>query len=469
MKRASELKPHSNIQRQREKLIRGNLMADIADTRQPYQLSDLETLPVELIQQIFFFSLEVNLPRASPHISDFLSDPSIYSALISFAYFDDDGESPVETQLFLPARYLQVSLEDKIRLQQGVMSCRWYTLDLLKSCMRTLSQLQMAQAWHRESKDEAELNIPEHPKELRIPQSSSPSALSIARLPPSIANTEELENHFMAKLPPPANGDPLSTSDNLLAIDQNPRQSPGIGPTGHEGYLPRIIEWESTVDKNKQLHKTGSHQVSILAARAFSDYVLLGKPSWTDSKLELLMLLRQGAWMVSPRELHFSADALYEGMASAIKTQNSKALLVLLEFHHGSMQNWSHEEKLKTLNNAAKRYLTIPFVSPIPLSLFHLACAQPYPASSQLLSLLIREGIDSIPAEDVVLTTWAVRRRADGIARFLLQHMEGSHDYGLPRDLLLFNGGALTRRHTGYPFPGTSFRSQIGYFEETRV
>ena len=96
MKRASELKLPSRIQRQQEMLLRQKLTAEMADTRQPYELSPLEALPVELIQQIFFHALEVNMPRASSHIASVLSDPSIYSALILFAYFDSDDESPVE-------------------------------------------------------------------------------------------------------------------------------------------------------------------------------------------------------------------------------------------------------------------------------------------------------------------------------------------------------------------------------------
>lgn len=473
MKRASELKPHSSIQRQQEKLIRENLIAEMADTRQPYQLSDLEALPVELIQQIFFFSLEVNMPRASPHIANVLSNPSIYSALISFAYFDHDGESPVETQLFLPAQYWQVSLEDKIRLQRGVLSCRWCTLDFLKSSMRTLSHLQMTQAWHRESNAEAELDIPEQPKELRIPQVANPTLLSLAPLPLSITNTDELESHFLVKLQPPANGDLLSIGVNLLAIDQNPRRSTNItGPTGDGDYLPRIMQWNSVVDKNKQLHKTVHRGVSILATRVLPDHILEGKPSWTESKLELLMLLRQGARFISTggSRLDFSADALYEGMASAIKTQSSKALLVLLELHFASMQASDRTLMMQApqpANTPAQRYLARPFTSPIPLSLFHLACAQPYPASSQLMSLLIREGIDSIPLDDLVLTAWAVRNNADEVARFLLQHMEGSHDYGLARGLTLFVNGMLSWRRRGeYPFPEMTFTNQIGYVFE---
>ena len=335
--------------------------------------------------------------------------------------------------------------------------------------MPSLSHLQMTQAWHRESKAEAELNIPEEPKELRTPHVANQALESLAPLPLSLADIGKLETHFLAKLQPPANGDLLSIGVFLWAMDQNPhRKASIIGPTGDGNYLPRIMQWHSVVDKNQQLHKTVHRGVSILAARVLPDDILEGKPSWTESKLELLMLLRQGARFVSYKnKLEFSADALYEGMASAIKTQNLKALLVLVELHFASMQASNRSLMMQAQPANAQRYLARPFTSPIPLRLFHLACAQPYPASSQLMSLLIREGIDSIPHDDVVLTAWAVRNNADEVARFLLQHMEGSHDYGLARGLTLFVNGMLSWRRRGeYPFPEMTFTNQIGYVFE---
>ena len=56
-----------------------------------YQVSELERLPVELIQQIFLHSLELNLPRASTSLARSLSKESIYSSLLLLAFFDDEN------------------------------------------------------------------------------------------------------------------------------------------------------------------------------------------------------------------------------------------------------------------------------------------------------------------------------------------------------------------------------------------
>ncbi|KAJ6122044.1 hypothetical protein N7512_004509 [Penicillium capsulatum] len=52
-------------------------------------LSMLEALPVELIEQIFFYSLNLNLPRASPALAAALTSERIYGLLILLACWDD--------------------------------------------------------------------------------------------------------------------------------------------------------------------------------------------------------------------------------------------------------------------------------------------------------------------------------------------------------------------------------------------
>ena len=54
------------------------------------KLSNLESLPVELIEKIFLYSLNTNLPRASPHLAAALSSEQIYRLLILLAFFNND-------------------------------------------------------------------------------------------------------------------------------------------------------------------------------------------------------------------------------------------------------------------------------------------------------------------------------------------------------------------------------------------
>ncbi|KAK5053118.1 hypothetical protein LTR84_002092 [Exophiala bonariae] len=480
MKRRPELKLPNTIQRKREKLLQQSLRAAVTNNPEPYELSPLEALPVELIQQIFFYSLEVNLPRASSHIAAVLSNPSIYSALILFAYFQEDGESPVEEQLFLPAHYRVISVEDKIRLQQSILSCQWCDVDLFKSCMPNLSRLQMIQAWHRETKAEAELDTsecPQGPQNPAIEQRNNQGLQPFAARPPSITDIEVLERHFMAKASPAGNDFQasdgqfgLSAYTMLNSLSQGSQAVRLFGPTGHGNYLPRIVLWRSYLGYSspKPFHKMVDGCASIIGTRILPDHILEGNPSWDKPKLELLMLLRQGARFFHPvheferRHLECSPGALYEGMASAIKSHNLDALLVLLEIHFDCMRD---PERLSD-DRKTPHHIAVLFTSPIPVALFHLACEQPYPASSFLLSPLIREGIDSIPLDDRILTAWAVRHSDDRVAGFLLRHMEGANDYGKYGEPVLFWNGSQTRtRPQDPPFPDTSFTQQIGYLE----
>lgn len=450
MKRASQLAISRKVRTEQAKRFHTQNQSKMMDSQEK-ERSPLEQLPVELIQQIFFYSFEINMPRASPHLSQVLSKSTIYTSLILFAYFDDDGESAVEDKYFRPAEYRRVSVYDKVRLQSGILDCKWCTLERIKRCMSILSRLQIVQAWHRESKAESDL----HFRDIDVPP-HVPNELvrDVAGLP-RLDQTEALERHFLTKMEPPFYGN----------LDGDAH---AIGPVGYGNYLPRVITWKSSTDEEGSLHKTTHHAVSTLAARVIPAS-LLTKAPWTEEQLELLQLLRQGMrFLDRERVLVISAAALFEGMANAIRERKAKVLLVLLELHFATMRH-SLGLRLPEGNRGLRmdqRQFGPQSPHPLPLDLFHLACKQG-PASSALLSLLIREGIDSIPPDDEVLTTWALRARADGdeLAKWLLRHMEGTNDYGLPRWSLLFRNGRLTwpRSEGEYPFPEQSFTDKIGY------
>lgn len=481
-------------------------------------LSTLESLPIELIQHIFFHSFEVNMPRASPYLAQVLSKPSIYTALVLFAYFDDDDQSPVETLHFRPAEYRRIALADHVRLQQGILACRWCTLDLLKSCMPVLSRLQMVQAWHREHDAEQSLMIDPG----SIPQVTNDVLRPVAALP-ALDDHVAMEKHFLAKL------ETAPTGDLGLSV-----RSGTLGPVGEDKTLPRIMQWRSSVDEQGQPHKTIQEGISVLAARVIPDQALRGSP-WTNARITLVQLLRQGMrFLGSEHVVSVSAKALFEGMSGAIRERNETALLVLLELHHAVMRLDAEDnagDDVWGRSTPRGRCLVGPFTHPLPLELFHLACGQQErerrqmaeaepeigtdtntkeesesrtgkgtsaqlqsPIESQfqsqsqsqsqsqargttarILSLLIREGLDSIPPDDGVLTRWAIHTvRAPSptpfetsLARWLLDHMSGVYDHGHG---LFVNGMPSPRMREAIhalpspsPFPERSFTDEIGY------
>ncbi|KAK5233265.1 hypothetical protein LTR47_005762 [Exophiala xenobiotica] len=477
MKRTSELKPSLEARRQRAKVTHAQATADMSITRRT-ELSTFESLPVEIIQQIFFHSFEVNMPRASPYLAHALANPSIYNALILFAYFDSDEESPVETRHFLPAEYRHVNLGEKIRLQQGILNCRWCTLARLKSCMPTLSRLQMVQAWHREHNTEEELQL--EPEALSSTLDYS-SRHGLSPMLPELDDDVGMETHFLAKS---FSGDDLSApsapprGSGLLSGER--RSVDPVGPVGDAGTFPRIIVW-AFITIAGQPQKILDEGVSIMAVYVIPDHVL-AVPAWTEERLTLVQLLRQGLrFLRRENVLVISVQALFKGMATAIHEGNEAALLVLLELHYAMRKIDQGEPEADGGTTLKTRTMVGPFAHPLPLQLFHLACARPkhlHPGpnlTARLLSLLIREGLDTIPFDDPYITHWAIHASESSpssqivqLARWLLRDMAGSTMYDLRADEPLFVNGALTRRQeqmtfSYLPFPEVTFTQEIGY------
>jgi hypothetical protein len=63
------------------------------------RMSDLERLPVELLEKIFLFCMNLDLPRSSPIIGGKLSSETIYSHTLIDAFEPTWNESFVQTIL----------------------------------------------------------------------------------------------------------------------------------------------------------------------------------------------------------------------------------------------------------------------------------------------------------------------------------------------------------------------------------
>jgi hypothetical protein len=404
------------------------------------RISELERLPVELIQQIFLHSLELNLPQASTSLARSLSDESIYNSLILLAFFDDDGKHPVDEKIFAPAQYRELDLAEKLRLQTSILNSRWCTLQRLRRNLQPLSHLAIVQAWHEERNIELESDVllPDVPS-----ITPSPALQAIASLP-ALSDRGATEQHFLAR-------------NSGCSGDSNGGTNEG------STYLPRLRTWTSSKGTDGYNYKTIHGARGILNVRYIPNRLLRGSP-WTPENLAFLKFIRQG-WRFLQRDfvLTISPVAIFDGMASAIAECNSEALKVLLELHFAAFQ----DETSYTRRTASGRtWYAVSFSHPIPLELFHLATRQR--DSAELMGLLLREGIDSIQ-DDATLTKWALGARSgdNKIAGWLLRHMEGTEDYGLNGSSLFVNGNMTWRRAAGdYPFPEISFTEELGYLRD---
>ena len=103
-------------------------------------MSRLESLPVELIQKIFFLSLEINLPRASITISRVLSSQTIYKWIIRLAFSSDNPGSRIGffTRDYLPDEFdfFALTKAERTDLQNAVLECKWCTLPFMRKCQQ---------------------------------------------------------------------------------------------------------------------------------------------------------------------------------------------------------------------------------------------------------------------------------------------------------------------------------------------
>ena len=362
------------------------------------QRSPLERLPVEILQKIFFDCLEINLPKASPNLARSLSKPTIYSALVLFAYYEPSpAHDDIETHLFAPATYRRVTILERLRLQEVIHQCGWFTIDFFESCFPALSRLKMVDLWHQERQAYIKMREKHIRQKRRVTHYQNPDTFL-----PITENKSRMEDYFHARQqssegfsrllrgPWPFQGPPGSMVENL------------IGPMTKDSYLPFLVTTTSWDNKGIPTRKEGR---SILAVRTFPDRVLQGAP-WTDAKVRILQFLRQGMRFESARQsnLGISLGSLYDGMGSAIVEGNEKALLVLLELHHTMVKFRAHSKK-------ECRFSQLPCEYRLPLGLFHLACRVEASTStrskSAIMSLLLRGGIENVPPDDRILTRWA--------------------------------------------------------------
>lgn len=413
------------------------------------KLSSLEKLPVELLQHIFFFALEPNLPRASLRLRQVLSDETIYIALTLLAYFDDDCSSPVEIRHFLPAQYRRLSCDEKVQLQKSICTCHWFTYERLTSCLPALARLCIVQAWHSEHDEDESFRKSDTSTKPTTPFVANTAVRPLALLP-DLHDEVQLLRHYMARI----------TVEHLSGSRSTTEALDG------DFFYPRINTWRTTIDNKGELHKGLDRSVSTLGTRHIPNW-LLCTSTWTAERLALLQLLRQGyTFIQDDHVMDISAKAVFQGMRNAIETTNVDALKTLLELHSAFFKSGAW-----TFQNMISVQLTPPTSHPLPLDLFHLAIRQKDTAT-QLLKLLLRAGIDVLPHDDEQVTGWAVHESEDGndLAVWLLKHMEATSNYGLTRRGHLFVDGALSWRARGnFPFPSTSFATELSYLPGTPI
>ncbi|KAJ5247719.1 hypothetical protein N7468_002702 [Penicillium chermesinum] len=123
---------------------------DAKARRQVRYLSRLEVLPKELLQQIFFYSLNLNFTCVSTSITAAITNERIYGLLILQACWKGpEGQEPCAAvrRYFAPMEFTPLSTEDRTQLQSVMFQCPWFTADRLRAQVSTLMMLNIHQYW----------------------------------------------------------------------------------------------------------------------------------------------------------------------------------------------------------------------------------------------------------------------------------------------------------------------------------
>ncbi|KAJ5731734.1 uncharacterized protein N7483_006242 [Penicillium malachiteum] len=348
----------------------------------PRRLSILEALPVEVIEQIFLYSLNINFARASPVLAAAISSERIYRLLILLAFWDDPGEHPVSAEIkriLSPVDYDYIGRLPRGRrslLQAQLFSCRWCTMERLLKQVPTLMVLTIHRKW-------LDTGITMEPNELkalqRFMKREDDSTLVFNAKGPLIFQFAQL----------------LGPYAHLRHLDKNP----------YHVYKLRI---------------TPMTQVEIISVRskivtstpaldlcAFPEKLLRGRKSgFTPQDVAFLEMLR----MTSDNYKHIESPvvpctdtivnrtALHDGVRNAIETQNFNALISLLKIDEFLF-------RFKASNQGEPVYYTFPSehfvqVTRVGREKNHLNVA--------FFEALLRASAESLPPTAQELVQWSV-------------------------------------------------------------
>ncbi|OXV11300.1 hypothetical protein Egran_00939 [Elaphomyces granulatus] len=326
----------------------------IQRSKRQRKLSQLECLPVELIEKIFLYALDVNLPRASPSLAAALSSERIYRILILLAFWDDppraNDTSTVEiAKAFQPLDYIPLEDEERRRLQCSILLCRWCTVRRIQALLPDLMRLTLQKHWFG------------------------------AGFTMDCSQQEAL--------------------GRLLKREEDIRTFGGTG-ADYEFCILSIVPLVRVSIESIDFMPPCFKAFNVLGIKTFPDKLIRGSDGFTDDDVASLELFRHaygfGAFGASGADVSFSRDALQQGIHAALVEKNAAALLILLKideyFTRGHM-----------IANAAgsQHYYSLPAEH------FHTAIRVSR-LDPTFFQLLLRTNAESVPADDSIITQWAM-------------------------------------------------------------
>ncbi|KAJ9294579.1 hypothetical protein DTO271G3_6847 [Paecilomyces variotii] len=330
--------------------------------RRRRKLSRLECLPVELIEKIFLYSLDVDLARSSPTLAAVLSRERMYRVFILLSFWNDlpveeDASRPMIARILAPAEYERLNEEERKALQSDVLQCRWCTVQRIWGELPQLMNLALQKYWLG-------------------------AGISMDK-----TNQENL--------------------DRFLARKDDIRTFEGTDSRGNYCTLT-VVPLLSITITCAETQEVETHR--ILSVKRFPDRLLRGDDGFSDDDIAYLETLRTGHGFDAPgTDVSFSRDALQQGIHNALVEHNSRALATLLK-----IDEYFTRHRLESEGTSSTPYS-------IPPEHFHTAVTSAGDDPT-LFQLLLRTNAESLPADDSTITQWAMDLN-NGLGSWLLDFM----------------------------------------------
>lgn len=337
----------------------------VPSQRRRRKLSRLECLPVELIEKIFLYALDVNLPRSSPVLATALSRERMYRIFILLSFWNDlpvekDASRPVIARILAPAEYRPLEEEERKALQYDVLRCRWCTIQRIHAELPELMNITIQKYWLG-----ADITMD------KTNQKALDHFISRKENIRTFEGTDSQENHYTLTIAP------------LLSITVSCAETQEI-----------------------KTHR-------ILNFKAFPERVLRGDDGFSDNDIAYLETLRTGYGLDAPAtDVSFSRDALQQGIHQALLEHNSRALTSLLK-----IDEYFTRRRIESTGTSSNHH---DYYS-LPPEHFHTAVTLAGDDPT-LFQLLLRANAESLPADDSTITQWAMDLD-NAFGRWLLDFM----------------------------------------------
>ncbi|KAL3456071.1 hypothetical protein BJX64DRAFT_52148 [Aspergillus heterothallicus] len=327
------------------------------------KLSRLEALPVELIEKIFLYSLNVNLPRSSRFLAGAVSSERIYRALTLLAFWDDSTSEDTEpdtkpvpaarkmaareiSRILRPFDYSPLTLDERRSFQASVLRCRWCTLQRLVAHLPDLMRLTIWRQWFAKPVD-------------------------------MTSDQQEGLNSFLAQ-----KGD----SCTFQGTDKD-----------NESYTLSIIPLVKVTITRQESQSEMSFPV--LGIHSIPDKYLSGTDEgFSDAHTRHLELIRTAGGLTgslngsSPRNVSLSREAIQEGIHTALIEHNAEVLRTLLKIDEYTFR-------------CEESDVSLPYTLPAEHFRTAVRVARNDPG---LFQLLLRASAESVPLDDSEITQWAM-------------------------------------------------------------